>query len=197
MLLSRAARGASGESARRRLGLSGLALLVGLVAGLSLDRAFAKDERSSHVALQRAEGGTTTLSKLAQDGGPIAVIVIKGAWCRTCVVQIASLKEKIAEVQATGGQVVVLSGDRRRENRQLQRALRLPFPVLGDPHGDLLEPLGMYPDGARHPAPGLIFVDRCGSIDLVRPGRSPSVSQDQLILGELERLAASACGGVA
>lgn len=150
----------------------------------------------SDVRLLRSDGTTTTLRSLA-DGRPLAVIVIKGDWCAACRAQLASSSRELAAMERVGGAVVALSRQRPSVNRRLRRDLDLDLEVLSDPDGRVVAALGLSHPSAGHPIPGLAFLDRCGAIERVVPGRTPGVLQDALMLRTLRALAAEPpCGAL-
>ena len=131
-------------------------------------------------------GEHVELSLLAE-GGPVAIVVIKGDWCPACREQLASLSKLTQEISRVGGRVLGLSIDSLETNRRLMQSLKLAFAVLRDQDAATIKRLGLYREdfGAL---PGVIFVDRCGKVASVLPGRRPGLKQDTLVLRELKRL---------
>jgi len=84
---------------------------------------------------------------------------------------------------------VGLSSESEEVNRALMDHLGLRFDVLGEPAGRLLERLGFWTRTARHPAPGLLFLDGCGDVAHRLFGRWPGGDQTDLVLQLLRKLA--------
>ena len=141
------------------------------------------------------DGAKVSLGRMGH-GAPLAVVVIKGHWCRVCTDQLESLSHKRREVRRTGGAVVGLSTEDAGTNRMLMDKHGLAFPILGEPSARLLEHLGFWMPKQGHPMPGLIFLDHCGDFAGAHKGRRPGRNQDRFILRTLQELSERdyACG---
>lgn len=68
------------------------------------------------------------------------------------------MRQRYAEVQAEGGEVIAISFELRRRLFQLSRQMQLPFPVLSDPERDVYRAFRMQPGRlSRILAPGTIW----------------------------------------
>lgn len=134
------------------------------------------------------DGTKVALSDYAA-GRPLAVVVVKGHWCKACTDQLSSLSKKLDKVRAAGGDVVGLSTEDAGTNRMIMEKHGLGFPVLGEPSAALLERLGFWWSEMGHPMPGLVFLDRCGNVARRVFGRRPGWSQDDIIIDILLDLA--------
>ncbi len=141
------------------------------------------------------DGTKVALSDYAA-GRPLAVVVVKGHWCKACTDQLQSLSKRLKDLRAAGGDVIALSTEDAGTNRMIMRKHGLHFPVLGEPSAALLERLGFWWPEMGHPLPGLIFLDRCGDVSRRVFGRRPGWSQDDLVIDILRELAKqpAACG---
>lgn len=69
-----------------------------------------------------------------------------------------------AQFTDRGAQVVGISVDAMDRNRAMIEKLQLPFPLLSDPDGALLQHVGIWNAEARIALPALIVVDRAGIV---------------------------------
>ena len=165
---------------RRAVGLLLMFVLAGLCAGASPGAAGA--------TLTRWDGAKVEPLDLAE-GRPTVLVVIKGHWCPTCRAQLVSSALDLSRVQQVG-QLHGISDEPWTTHREVRAALDLGYDMYSDPDGRWLRSVGMYPAGARHPSPGLVFLDGCGEVALIHKGRRPAQLQDDLIYQTLKALAA-------
>lgn len=143
-------------------------------------------ERDDHrVALP--DGTELALDELAPDR-PVAIVVMKGTWCRVCQDQLVELTDRLDEVSHSGGAVFGLSADKPEANQRLMDQRQIGFPVLSDADPSVLCELGLWDDKRDHAIPGVVFVDEDGQIEHVHRGRYPDRPQTQMILERLERM---------
>ncbi len=65
--------------------------------------------------------------------GPVAVVFIRSIdWCTYCQLQTVQLSENLSEIQATGGQVVVICYDSPEKVKRFVRRRKINLPVLSD-----------------------------------------------------------------
>lgn len=65
--------------------------------------------------------------------GPVAVVFIRSIdWCTYCQLQTVQLSENLPEIQAAGGQVVVISYDVPEKVKRFAKRRKINVPVLSD-----------------------------------------------------------------
>jgi len=65
--------------------------------------------------------------------GPVAVVFIRSIdWCTYCQLQTVQLSENLPEIQATGGQVVVVCYDAPHKVKRFAQRRKINVPVLSD-----------------------------------------------------------------
>lgn len=136
-------------------------------------------------------GRMVTLADIAL-GRPLAVVVIKGTYCKACTAELVRLEENARVIESLGGVVVVVSTDDPARHRTFKEDQRLSMPLLTDESGEVLRPLGFYSYANTEPTPGVFFVDRCGDVVGRFFGRRPGAPQTRFILDGLMDLARSA-----
>ena len=145
-------------------------------------------------AITAPSGKKLALSHVAP-GYPVAIIVLKGDWCATCIAQLESLAHHQRVIDTIGARVIglVYEGDGRA--RQKLNDLSIGLPVFGATE-HLFGILGFWTAHRAEPTPGIIFLDRCGRVIDTHPGRTPGISQNALIFRNLMDLAdkPSKCG---
>src|SRR5436190_1800006 len=64
--------------------------------------------------------------------GPVAVMFHRGHWCPYCRLNVNALVRARDEIAAAGGQVVIVTPERREFAREFKSSTGAPFPVLAD-----------------------------------------------------------------
>ena len=165
--------------------------LLTLLACVSMTSpAAALDPPSPATARVKGAAGADTTLKSAAGGRPTVVIVSKGHWCPICRDQLSSTGRRSAALESLGAYALGLSADSPKVNSEVSEALGLPFPILSDQGGEVLDALGLYSKRRKHAIPGLVFLDKCGDVAGVYKGRRPGSSQDLFIEERLRALLA-------
>jgi len=147
-------------------------------------------------AVVRPDGRSQVLPRLGQ-GRSMAVIITKGSWCDVCTGQLKKLSTRLPEIERLGARVVALSNQPADHNAAFLSEAGLAIEVLGA-EDRLFKGIGFWMRGHETPAPGVIFLDRCGEVVGVLQGRQPGVDQDKVVLETLEKIASapSSCGNL-
>lgn len=169
-------------------------LVVGLPGALASPRVHAAESPAYHLKrLKNSRGGRTSLAQAAR-GDRLVVVVMKGAWCKVCVGQLARLADLRDRLRELGSRVVGISTDPVSENRRAAEEAKLPFEILSDEDHRVVEALGLWRSSYGHPMPAIVVIDRCGRergrLLGRRPGQRPEASLVTLlekIDGEPER----------
>lgn len=82
-------------------------------------------------ALPDDQGRIVTLSGLLA-GGPLAVIFHRGHWCPYCRLNAAALSEAYDEIEAMGGQLVLIAPEKRAFTTALRDDAKARFRILSD-----------------------------------------------------------------
>ncbi len=145
-------------------------------------------------------GVPTSLGELGELGGGRSrvVVVMKGTWCPVCVGQLHEISRGVSARPDLGTAVVGLTLDDRKQIQILRQKQGIKSPIISDPTGKLLARFGLYQKGRPYPMPGLVFIDACGEVYTVIPGRGPGVSQTRLVVQTIQRMRtdAKSCTGV-
>jgi peroxiredoxin len=65
--------------------------------------------------------------------GPVAVVFVRSIdWCTYCQLQTVQLSESLTEIQASGGQVVVICYDAPEKVKRFAKRRKIRVPVLSD-----------------------------------------------------------------
>ncbi|MEC9465867.1 MAG: hypothetical protein VX834_08790 [Myxococcota bacterium] len=149
---------------------------------------------SNPEAITAPSGKKLALSHVAP-GFPVAIVVIKGDWCATCIAQLESLALHQRVIDSIGARVIGMVYEGNGRARAKLNDLPIGLPVFGATE-HLFGILGLWTAHRAEPTPGLIFLDRCGRIMDTHAGRTPGISQNALIFRSLMDLAEqpSKCG---
>jgi len=139
-------------------------------------------------------GKKLSLSHVAP-GLPVAIVVLKGDWCTTCIAQLESLAGRQEALNILGARVIGLVYEGNGQARRKLNELPIGLPVFGATE-HLFGILGLWTAHRAEPAPGIIFLDRCGKVIDTHVGRTPGVNQNGIVLHRLMRLVdkPSKCG---
>jgi peroxiredoxin len=76
--------------------------------------------------------------------GPVAVVFIRSIdWCTYCQLQTVQLSENLAEIQAGGGQVVVICYDAPNKVKKFTQRRKIKIPVLSDSDSKTIDAYAM------------------------------------------------------
>jgi len=102
--------------------------------------------------------------------GPVAVVFIRSIdWCTYCQLQTVQLSDNLAEIQATGGQVVVVCYDAPHKVKRFTQRRKIKISVLSDADSKTIDAYGMrartgtgdQTGSAQH---GTFVIDKFGSV---------------------------------
>lgn len=102
--------------------------------------------------------------------GPVAVVFIRSVdWCSYCQIQAVQLSDHLADIQAAGGQVVVVCYDRPEKVKRFTARRKLVVPILADADSKTIDAYAMRAmrgvgdqiGSAQH---GTFVIDRAGII---------------------------------
>jgi peroxiredoxin len=102
--------------------------------------------------------------------GPVVLVFYRGDWCAYCNGQLASYARRFAEFERRGARVAGVSVDPPDDNARLVGKLRLPFPLLSDPRGELLRRLRLWDERAGVAKPSVLVLDRSGEVRYLYSG---------------------------
>lgn len=76
--------------------------------------------------------------------GPVAVVFIRSVeWCVYCQLQAIELQRNLKEIEAGGGQVVVITYDAPAKIKSFARKKKITLPILSDPGSKTIEAYAM------------------------------------------------------
>ena len=105
---------------------------------------------------------------------PVALVFYRGDWCPYCNGQLASYARKYVEFERRGIQPAAISVDPPRRNARMVGKLRLTFPVLSDPKGEVARAYDLWNGGENLAIPAVVVVDRSGEVSYVYAGQDPA-----------------------
>jgi peroxiredoxin len=124
--------------------------------------------------------------------GPVVLVFYRGDWCPYCNGQLAGYARRFAEFERRGAQVAGVSVDPPDNNARLVGKLRLPFPLLSDPRGELLRRLGLWDRDEGVAKPSVLVLDRSGEVRYLYSGSDfADRPGDEEVFAALEGLDAS------
>ncbi|HSU54203.1 MAG TPA: peroxiredoxin family protein [Candidatus Dormibacteraeota bacterium] len=92
-----------------------------------------KDQNEREVSLE------TMLKK-----GPVAVVFVRSIeWCSYCQLQTVQLSQNLEKIQASGGQVVMVSYDPPEKIKRFAQRRKVNVPLLADSDSKTIEAYGM------------------------------------------------------
>ena len=99
---------------------------------LAQAKEIAVGERAPSFTLQDQNDHEFSLDAMMKKG-PVAVVFIRSiAWCTYCQLQTVQLSENLPEIQAAGGQVVVVCYDMPEKVKRFAKRRKIDVPVLSD-----------------------------------------------------------------
>jgi peroxiredoxin len=79
--------------------------------------------------------------------GPVAVVFIRSVeWCVYCQLQTMELQRNLKEIEAGGGQVVVITYDAAAKIKHFATRKKIAFPILSDPESRTIDAYHMRAD---------------------------------------------------
>jgi len=104
------------------------------------------------------------------EAGPVMLVFYRGDWCPYCNGQLVSFARQYGEFERRGAQVAAISVDPPENSVETIGKLMLPFPLLGDPRGDLAKLYGLWDGEESVAVPAIVVVDRSGEIRYLYAG---------------------------
>jgi peroxiredoxin len=126
-------------------------------------------ERAPAFTLQDQHDREISLAAMLKSG-PVAVVFIRSiSWCTYCQLQTVQLSENLAEIQAAGGQVVIVSYDSPEIIKRFAQRRNIKVPILSDNASKTIDAYEMralttagdQTGSARH---GTFVIDQSGVI---------------------------------
>ncbi|HSK99233.1 MAG TPA: peroxiredoxin family protein [Rubrobacteraceae bacterium] len=105
------------------------------------------------------QGYPWCLSGQLEEGAAVLVFY-RGDWCPYCNGQLASYARNAGQFERRGVQLAGISVDPPESGARMVGKLRLPFPLLSDPRGELIRRYGLWDDEDGVATPSVIVVDR-------------------------------------
>lgn len=102
---------------------------------------------------------------------PVALVFYRGDWCPYCNGQLASYARKYVEFERRGIQPAAISVDPPRRNARMVGKLRLTFPVLSDPKGEVARAYDLWNEKENVAIPAVVVVDRSGEVSYLYAGQ--------------------------
>jgi peroxiredoxin len=102
--------------------------------------------------------------------GPVMLIFYRGDWSPYCNGQLASYARKFEEFESRGAQLAGISVDPPANNAGMVGKLRLPFPLLSDPEGELARLCGLWNEEEGVAVPSVVVVDQSGEVRYLYSG---------------------------
>lgn len=131
---------------RLRKTLATLLCLTGLLAAAqenSPSQQLAIGQRAPAFALKDQDGREVSLGGLLQKG-PVAVVFIRSVeWCVYCQLQTMQLQQNHQEIEAGGGQIVIITYDAPEKIKRFADRHKISVPILSDPGSKTIEAYGM------------------------------------------------------
>ena len=106
--------------------------------------------------------------------GPVVLVFYRGDWCPYCNGQLATYARRFAEFERQGVRVAGVSVDPPDYSARLVGKLRLPFPLLSDPRGELIKRLGLWDTREGVARPTVAILDRSGEVRYLYSGDDPA-----------------------
>ncbi len=89
--------------------------------------------------VDHADLSLTTLLK----NGPLVISFYRGAWCPYCNLEIKALQNRLADIQATGAQLIAISPQTPDKSSDQINTSKLTFDVLSDSSNKLAKQCGL------------------------------------------------------
>jgi peroxiredoxin len=106
--------------------------------------------------------------------GPVVLVFYRGDWCPYCNGQLATYARRFAEFERRGARVAGVSVDPPDDSARLVGKLRLPFPLLSDPRGELIKRLDLWDAQEGVARPTVAILDRSGEVRYLYSGYDPA-----------------------
>ena len=134
--------------------------------------------------------------------GPLLVVFFRGHWCPYCRRYLGKLRDHFPRLRARGAQLVAISPEPPATSRALATELSLPFRLLSDPAGAVIDSFGVR-NGFRAahsvlPHASVFLLDASGVVRFHSIDRNyKKRTTVRTILGWLDEIGAAGGGGAA
>lgn len=105
---------------------------------------------------------------------PVALIFYRGDWCPYCNGQLAAYARKYNEFERRGTQPAAISVDPPVNNARMVGKLRIPFPLLSDPKGEVARAYGLWNEKENVAVPAVVIINRAGEVTYLHAGSDPA-----------------------
>ena len=106
-------------------------------------REIAIGQRAPSFALKDQYGREISLEGLLKKG-PVAVVFIRSVeWCVYCQLQTMQLQQNVKEIEAGGGQIVVVTYDSPEKIKKFVKPRKITFPILSDADSKIIDAYAM------------------------------------------------------
>lgn len=119
-----------------------MAELQGLIAKGMAEQAIKTGDFFPEFDLPNADSNALALSDFLAKG-PLVISFYRGAWCPYCNLEINALQQRLADIQATGAQLIAISPQAPDKSIDQISASRLTFEVLSDAANKLARQCGL------------------------------------------------------
>lgn len=147
-------------------------------------------EKAPDFTLRNVAGEEVALRELLKKGNVALVFVRSADWCPFCRKQLQDLEKNLADIEATGVQLIALSYDKPATNATASAKLGLTFPLLSDPGSRVIDAYGIRNEEAKGraegiPHPTVFILDQKGTIrvKLMRDGYRERPEAAEIIAG--------------
>jgi peroxiredoxin len=101
---------------------------------------------------------------------PVVLVFYRGDWCPYCNGQLAAYARKYNEFERRGTQPAAISVDPPAHNARMVGKLKIPFPLLSDPKGEVTRAYGLWNEKENVAVPAVVIVNRSGEITYLHAG---------------------------
>ena len=102
--------------------------------------------------------------------GSVVLVFYRGDWCPYCNGQLASYARQIDEFERRGAQLAGISVDPPPNNVRMVGKLLLPFPLLGDPEGEVTRRYGLWNEDEGLAVPSIVVIDQSAEVRYLYSG---------------------------
>lgn len=88
-------------------------------------------------------GGKTVGSKDLLKTGNLVIVFYRGAWCPFCNTYLRSLQKRLADIRASGGNLIAISVENPDSSAAVAKKNEVAFTVLSDPNLDTARKFGI------------------------------------------------------
>ena len=129
----------------------------------------APDETGRLRSLSEFRGKRVVLYFYPKDGTP------------GCTREACAFRDEWQQIQATGAQIIGVSVDTVESHAAFKKKHHLPFPLLADPDGKVLEAYGVPRSPKGYASRTTFIIDRKGTIRRIFPEVDPAVHASQVL----------------